>query len=112
MLEKSVRLEVAFVDHPQAVFVAQLDETGMGRIVTGSHRVDVVLLHEPHVLHHHSLVQGTSPVRVEFVPIDPTEKDPPAVHGEDAIHYGNPPKTDTQGDALTFCSQLAHVQSG
>ncbi len=67
---EAVRLEVALAEHPQAVLVAQVQETVVGWVVGGAHRVDVVLLHEQHVGHHGVLGQGPPRQRMPFVAVD------------------------------------------
>ena len=80
-----MRLQIGFVDHVDAVFVAQFEPTGLVRVVRGAHRVDVVPFHEAHIPQHVLFGDAAAEPCVEFVAVDPAQHDPLAVDGEDAM---------------------------
>ena len=80
----AMRLQIGFVDHVDAVFVAQFEPTGLVRVVRGAHRVDVVPFHEAHIPQHVLFRDAAAIPCVEFVAVDAAQHDPLAVDGEDA----------------------------
>ncbi len=81
-VDEAVRLDVAFVDHPQPVLVAQTQELGVRRVVGGADGVDVVPLHQLDVADHGGAVEGAAAVGVVLVPVDAAEQHGGAVDEE------------------------------
>ena len=109
---EAVALVVALVDDVQAVLVAQLQEPGVRRVVAGADGVEVVPLHQQHVLEQDVLGQGAAEVGVELVAVDPAEQDAPAVEGEHAVLDPHGTEADAQRHPLPGRGQLAVVQPG
>jgi hypothetical protein len=105
-----VRLQVALVDHPQPVGVAQIEEARVGRVVAGPHRVDVVPLHGQHISQHRLRRQRPAGTRVPFVPVDAAQHDRRTVDGEHPAARGGPPEADPDRDALVIGHDLPGVQ--
>lgn len=80
-----VRLQVVLVDDVQAVPVAQVQEVGVRRVVARADGVDVVPLHEQHVLEHPLGRHGPAAQRVELVPVDAAQLDRPPVDQEHPV---------------------------
>ena len=53
-------LQITLVDDPQSILVTEVDEPGIGWVVTGPHGVDVVPFHEFNVGAQGVLVEGAS----------------------------------------------------
>ena len=82
---ETVRLQVVLVDHVEPVPVAQIQEVRVRRVVARADGVDVVPLHEQHVLEHPLGRHGTAAQRVELVPVDAAQLDRPPVDEEHAV---------------------------
>ncbi len=108
-----VRLQVALVDHPQPVLVAQVEERRVRWIVAGAHGVHVVPLHQQHVGQH--LVPGDRPaaVRGDLVAVDASHGDRCAVDGEDAVDDRDRAEADAQPHRLgRLAGQVAGRRGG
>lgn len=112
LLDEPVGLQVALVDDPQAVLVAQVEEGGVRRVVRGADGVDVVPLHQQHVRAHRLQVEGAARLRVPLVPVDALEEDRPAVDLDQTVRQLDGTETDAQRHPLALGHQLAVVQRG
>ena len=112
MAQEPVGLQVALVDDVEPVLVAQLQEPRIGRVVAGPDAVDVVLLHQQHVLAHGCLGDGPAAVGIELVPVHPAEQHPPPVHGQDAVADGHSAEADLQRHGLPGSDERAVVAPG
>jgi hypothetical protein len=106
-----VRLVVALVDHPQAVGVAEFEEVRVRRVVAGADRVDVVPLHQQHVLEQGLAGERAPGARVPFVPVDAAEQDRAAVDEDPAVDDLDVPEADAQRHALAVGDEFALVQA-
>ncbi|GAA3293923.1 hypothetical protein GCM10020295_17100 [Streptomyces cinereospinus] len=104
-------LQVALVDDPQAVRVAQVEEGRVRRVVRGADGVDVVPLHQQHVRAHGLDVQGAAAPGMPLVPVDALEQHRPAVDLDQAVLQGDGAEPDAQGDAFAPGGQDAVVQA-
>jgi hypothetical protein len=95
-LAETVSLEIALVDHPQAVLVAQIEEVRVWRVVTTSHCVDVVPLHQQDILEHDLHRDGPALVGVKLVPVHTPEHDSATVDLQDAVLDGHGTEADLQ----------------
>ena len=75
----AVRFEVGLSHHIKTVLVTEVVPTRVVRIVAGTHRVDVELLHHADVLHHALHTHHVAPVGVEFVAVGPLDQNRLAV---------------------------------
>ncbi|CAM4177334.1 hypothetical protein KIPE111705_43800 [Kibdelosporangium persicum] len=111
-LGEAVGFQVAFVDHPQPVLVAQVEEGRVRRVVRGADGVDVVLFHQQYVgqrgFVRHSAAQG----RVVFVPVDALQQDACAVDLELTVLNGHCAEADPHRHALVVGGQVTVVQPG
>ncbi len=92
---KTVAFQVGFVDHVQAVAVAQVQPARIVGIVRGAHGVDVVLLHQGDVLHHRFVGHGVAQVGVRLVAVDALQLDRHAVeqkHAARGFRCGGSPR--------------------
>ena len=85
---------VGFVNHIQAVLVAQFIEIILVRIVRGTNRIDVILLHGEDVPADFFFRDGTSTGCTKFMPVYAIEYNPLAVQFHDAIFHAELPNTD------------------
>lgn len=82
----------------------------MRRVVRGADGVDVVPLHQQHVLAHGLQVERAAPLRVPLVPVDALEEHGRAVDLDQTVLEHDGPETDAQGHPLALRHQLAVVQ--
>ena len=84
----------------------------MRRVVAGAHGVDVVPLHQQHVVEHVLLGDGAAAVGVELVPVDPAQQHPPAVDGEQRRRRWRPCGTRRAATRLGAAAHRAVVEPG
>jgi hypothetical protein len=111
-VHEAVGLEVALVHDVQAVLVAQLEEAGVRRVVAGADSVDVVPLHQQHVVEHVLLGDGPAAVGVELVPVHPAQQHPVAVDGEQPVLDPDRAEPHPQVDALACRHDRRVVEPG
>ncbi len=109
---ETVGLQIAFVDHPQPQFVAQVEEGGVRRIVAGAHGVDVVTLHQHQIVAHRLGAERAPVTRVEFMAVDAAQQDPAAVDLQQTVLDADRTEPDPQRDPLARGDQLAVVETG
>lgn len=68
-------LEVTLKEDPDAIFIAQIEETNIRRVVRGANGIDAVALHELEVSAHRLLIEGSPGAWMPFVAVNPTEYD-------------------------------------
>ena len=86
---KTVGLHIGLCHHEQAVLVAQLVETRVVRVVSGAHRVEVVLLHQHDIALHPIHADRTALEVVVVVAVHPVQLEVVAVDVEEAILDGD-----------------------
>ena len=96
----AVGLEIVFVDHIQAVFVAKRVPVGVVRIVRGAHGVDVVALHRQDVLDHRLAVDRAAGVAGELVAVRALEQQTAAVETDHAVLDLDPAEAGADGRAF------------
>ena len=109
---ETVGLQVALVDHQQAVLVAQVEEPRVRRVVAGPHRVDVVLLHQHDVGPHGGLVQAAPGHRMPLVPVHAAELDSVPVEPDLPVAYLDAAEADPEADLAARAGQDRVVQPG
>ncbi len=110
LLGETVGLQVALVDDPQPVLVAQVEEGRVRRVVRGAHGVEVVPLHQQHVLAHGLQVERAALLRVPLVPVDALEEDGPAVDLDEAVLEHDRAEADAQRHPLALGRQHTVVE--
>lgn len=65
----AVGFDIGFVDHVQAVAIAQGVPQRMVRVMGAAHGIKVVLLHQQNVLHHRRLVHHLTVDRMVFMTV-------------------------------------------
>ena len=75
----AVRLDVRLGYHIETVAVAELIPVGIIRIVAGSHRIDIELLHQLDILLHPLIREHIASVGIQFVAVDALDQDAFAV---------------------------------
>ena len=75
-------MEMCIRDSVQAVFIAQIEPTGIVGVVRGAHGVHVVLLHQADVLEQGFHGRNVAQQRMRIVPVDAQELNWPAIHPE------------------------------
>src|SRR6185369_3111433 len=109
---ETVGLQVALVDHQQAVLVAQVEEPRVRRVVAGPDRVDVVLLHQHDVGSHGGLVQAAPGHRMPLVPVHAAELDSVPVEPDLPVAYLDAAEADPEADLAARAGQDRVVQPG
>lgn len=99
-VDEAVGLEVVLVDDVQPVLVAEVEEVRVRRVVAGADRVDVVALHEEHVLEHALRGDRAAAQRVELVTVDAAELHGSTVDEEHAIFDRDGPEAGAERDGL------------
>ncbi len=112
LLGEAVGLQIALVDDPQAQLVAEIQEGGVRRVVGGADRVEVVPLHQQHVLAHGRQVQRAAVLRVPLVPVDALEEERRAVDLDQAVFEHDRAEADPERDPLALGGQHPVVQPG
>ncbi len=82
MIANAMRFDICLVNQVKTVLVTQLVETLGLRIVRGSHRIDVVHLHQLYILEHQRLIDGMTADRIVLVHVRTLEMYGPAVDEE------------------------------
>lgn len=111
LFAEAVGLQVALVDDPQPVLVAEGEEGGVRRIVGGADGVDVVGLQQLDVAAHGFEVERAAVLRVPLVPVDALEEDRRAVDLDEAVRQLHGTEADAQRHPLTGRRELAVVQA-
>ena len=83
-----------------AVAVGQLIDIGVIWIVRGAQRIDVELLHDPHVLLHPFAADGVTGIRIMFVAVYAADGDRPAVDRDEPVAHRDGTKSDLFPDSL------------
>ena len=96
----AVALVVGLAHDEESIFVAQLVKARRVWIVSGAHRVDVVLLHQPQVGFHVIEVDGRAGDRVGVVAVDAAQLDRLPIDVDDGIHDRDLTDADAVGDDL------------
>ena len=99
MRPDAVGLEIVLVDDIDAVFVGQLEEQGVRRIVGGADRVYVVFLAEADVALDLLRGQTEAVARMRVVVVDAVELDLPVIEQETVLVNLGDPEADTLPDA-------------
>jgi hypothetical protein len=84
---EAVALNIGLIDDIQTIAIAQFQPARVIGVMRCAHGVDIVLLHEHHILHHRLQRHGVAAVRVEFVPVDTLQFDRYAVHPQLLVSY-------------------------
>ena len=82
---EAVRLQIRFINHIQAVLIAQIQPVGIVWVMRRADAVDVVLLHELNVLDHVRSGRDMAKVRVRVMAVDPPQRDRHAVQQQPSI---------------------------
>ncbi len=90
-------LHVGLVEHVQAVLVAQIEEGGIVRVVSGAHGVDVVLLHQLYIAAQVFEVERLARHFVVIVAVDPGHHDLGPVHPQAPVPHLHAGETDPEG---------------
>ena len=85
-----VRLEVRFIQHIKAVFVAEIVPAVIIRIVAGAHRVEIEPLHHADILHHRFERQRLAGARIVLVAVHAADDHPLAVDPQVAPDHFHP----------------------
>ncbi len=84
-MHNAVALQIGLVHHIQTIFIAQVEKSGVGRVMAGAHGVQVVALHHQHVLDHAVHRRVGAQQRVRVVPVCAFQLDRHAVDQKDAV---------------------------
>ena len=93
-------LQIRLPDDIQAVFIAELQETGVVGVVAGAHGVDVVGFQVFHVPQHLFPADSAAGAAAPLVAVDTLEHDALAVQKHLAVFQLKPAQTDLQPGAL------------
>ena len=96
----AVALQIGLPDDIQAVFIAELQETGVVRVVAGAHGVDVVGLEIFHIPQHFFPADSTPGLAAPLVAVDTLEHDALAVQKHLAVFQLKLAQTDFQSGTL------------
>ena len=94
LLPAAVAFQVGFVDHVDAVFIAQVVPQALVGVMAGAHGVDVVAAEHLHGGVHIRRVDGAAFLGVPFVAVHPVEDDALPVQAHDAVHHLEPAESD------------------
>ena len=107
---EAVGFEIALVHDPQAVLVAQVQESGIGWVVTRAYGVHVVGEHQLNVGAHRGLVQRAAGQRMPLVAVHPSQHQWRPVDENpvaDDLHRAKP---DPDVDLLTWGRQRGRIE--
>ena len=110
--------KVRFVQHIDAVLVAQLVPAGLVGVVGGAHGVDVEALERVDVLNHVRFGNRAAGAGIEFVAVDALEHNALAVELHQAVFDGEVPEADALQHCFDYltggigCHHLQGVQRG
>ena len=90
----TLRLQVRFIDHVDAVAIAQFVPVRMVRVMGSTHGVDVEALHQQDVLQHGLAWNRAAEAGVVFVAVHTFEQDGHTVHQETAVADFDLPKAE------------------
>lgn len=105
-------LEVTLEEDPDAIFIAQIEETSIRRVVRGANGIDAVALHELEVSAHRLLIEGSPGAWMPFVAVNPTEYDFFSVDGDDISGNGGTPESDPYSDGFGISGDRGVVELG
>ena len=95
---EAVRLHIRFSHYKQAVQVAKLVKARVVRVVGGTYRVDIVLLHQDQVALHAIHPHRAAPQMIVVMTIDAVQLQITVVNVEQAVFHLDIPKPDALRD--------------
>ena len=109
----AVGFDIGFVDHVEAIAVAQSIPERMVRVVRTAHRVEVMLLHQFNVAPHRRFIHHLASLRVMFVAIHAAYQQRLAVQAEQAVFDSDAAKADiVRLDLNGFALRVEQRQRG
>ena len=113
LVAEGVRLKVRLRNEIEAVFVAEVVEARIVRVVRRADGVDVVLLHDENVFDHVVVADGAAVVRIDFMAVDAANHDGDAVDEQVAVLDFDGAETDAlrkRLDDSAFCVNQRNEQ--
>ena len=96
-----MRLQVIFGHHVNAVVITHTVPGQLVRVVAGPDGIDVIFFKGLNILFHVGHRDGTAPLVIPFVAVDPVDNQPFAVQQDDMVRADfNPPEAKPVWDQL------------
>ena len=96
----AVAFDVGFVDQVNAVAITEVIPRGLIWIMAAAVRIDIELLHQANVLDHALNGDGLAEFRIDFVTVNPLDKNPLTIHQQVAVANHHLSEADVHGDYL------------
>ncbi len=108
----AMRFDIGLIHHIQTEAVTELIPVRMIRIMRGTHRIEVIALHQQHVLQHIFRTHRLPAFRMKFMPVGTTDQNRLAIDQQQAVFDFHTAETDITGLCLhqhaIICFQRHH----